>query len=94
MKPSKIRVFVPETPIYVEACAVEASYVGLGQPPDCRDYRVFLLLGTPGVLHPGMSEPVSQPLAMFHISLDDARFLREALDAVLERHRVIAESAN
>jgi hypothetical protein len=85
MNRSTIRVFVPETPIYVEACEAEAHYVGLGQPPDSHEHRVFLLLQ-------GRGAPASG--TMIHISLDDARFLRDAIDTVLERHRVITTSAN
>lgn len=85
MKRSHIRAIIPETPIYVQACAVETHYVGLGQPPDSEAYRAFILVQVPGIDDPG---------TMVHVSLDDAVFLRDAIDTVLERHRVITSSSN
>jgi hypothetical protein len=85
MKRTPMRAIVPETPIYVQACAVETHYVGLGQPPDSQEYRAFILIQVPGIDDPG---------TMVHISLDAAQFLRDAIDTVLERHRVITSSAN
>jgi hypothetical protein len=80
-----IRVIVPETPVFVEACEAGASYVGLGQPPQSSEHRVFILLEAPGM--PGCG-------TMIHVSLDDARFLRDAIETVLERHRVITSQSN
>jgi hypothetical protein len=85
MKRSHIRAIVPETPLYVQACAVETHYVGLGQPPDSPEYRAFILVQVAGIDDPG---------TMIHVSLDDALFLRDAIDTVLERHRVITNNAN
>jgi hypothetical protein len=80
-----MHVIVPETPLYVEACAVETRHVGLGQPPESQEYRAFILIQVPGIGDRGM---------MVHISLDDARFLHDAIETVLDRHRVIANGAN
>jgi hypothetical protein len=85
MKPAHVRVIVPETPIYVEACAAETSYVGLGQPPNSEEYRAFILIQVPGVADQGV---------LVHVSLDDARFLREALDTVIARHRALTSGTN
>jgi hypothetical protein len=85
MKRSNVHVSVPETPIFVQACAVEINYVGLGQAPDGQEYRAFILIQA-------LDSPDAG--AMIHISLDAAQFLHDAIETVLERQRVIANSAN
>jgi hypothetical protein len=64
---------------------VETNYVGLGQAGEGQEYRAFILIEVPGIADPG---------TMVHISLDAARFLHDAIETVLERHRVIANRAN
>jgi hypothetical protein len=80
-----IRVFVPQGPLYVEGYAAHVLSVGLGQLPESPDHRVFLLLAPPDQPERG---------TLFQVNLDDAQFLRDALDTVLERHRAIAGSGN
>ena len=55
------------------------------QAPNSPEYRAFILVQVPGIDDPG---------TMVHVSLDDAQFLRDAIDTVLERHRVITNSSN
>lgn len=83
MNPPKVRVFVPETPLNVKACAAEAHSVGLGQAPVSAERRVFIFLV--------QDEPGG---AIVHLSLENAAFLREAIDTVLQEYRVIKDNAN
>ncbi len=80
-----IRLIVPEAPFCVEACAARVHSVGLGQAPDGTPHRVFLVLAPP-------SAP--ERATMIHVSLEDAEFLRDAIDTVLQQHRVIDDNAN
>jgi hypothetical protein len=80
-----VRVIVPETPLYVDAFEARADYVGLGQADESPEYRLFIRLA-----------PSAAPelAVLIHVSLDDARFLREAIDAVLQQYRAITGGAN
>jgi hypothetical protein len=80
-----IRLIVPEAPFYVEACATQVHSVGLGQSPEGSPHRVFLVLAPP-------EEP--ERATLIHVSLDDARFLRDAIDTVFERHHATQQNAN
>ena len=85
MNRPKLHLFVPETPLPVEACPVETHSVGLGQAPGVPEHRVFVLLAPAGAPERGV---------LLHLSLDDARFLRDAIDTVLEQQRAIRENVN
>jgi hypothetical protein len=85
MKRSNVHVTVPETPLFVAACAVETNYVGLGQTGEGQEYRAYILIEVPGIAHPG---------TIVHISLDAAQFLHDAIATVLERHRAIVNRSN
>ncbi len=80
-----IRLFVPEAPLRVEAYEACAAVVGLGQPPGGAGHRVFIHLAPPDA--PGRG-------AFVHLGIDEAQFLRDALDTVLEQHRVLSRDAN
>jgi len=85
MSRPKIRVFVPETPLNVKACAVETHSVGLGQAPQSTEHRVFIFF---------IQEDEPDRGEILHVSLDNAVFLRDAIDTVLQEYRVIQRNAN
>ena len=85
MSRPKIRVFVPETPLNVQACAAEIHSVGLGRAPVTDEHRIFVFFVQEE--DPGRGEVV-------HLSLDNAAFLRDAIDTVLQEYRVITGNAN
>jgi hypothetical protein len=80
-----IRVFVPETAVYVEGFAAHVISVGLGQMPNSAEHRVFILLAPPDAPERG---------TLFQVDIEDVVFLRDAIDTVLERHRAITGNAN
>ncbi len=80
-----IRLFVPEAPLRVEAYEACAAAVGLGQPPQSAEYRVFIHLAPADAPERG---------AFVHLSIDEAEFLRAALDTVLDQHRARSRDAN
>ncbi len=80
-----VRILVPETPLQVTACTAQADSIGLGQPPQSSEYRLFIFFSQPEA--PDRGEVV-------HISLDNARFLRDAIDTVLEQYRAMKRNAN
>ena len=63
----------------------DQSFARDGQAPDGQEYRAFILIQA-------LDSPDAG--AMIHISLDAAQFLHDAIETVLERQRVIANSAN
>jgi hypothetical protein len=79
-----IVVVVPEDPLFVTALAAQVAHVGLGQPAGDPVHRVFICLDIEGL---------PSPLAV-QISLDGARFLRDSLDLVLDRHQAMAQPSN
>ena len=85
MSRPSIRLFVPESPLCVEACAAQVHSVGLGQAPEGSPHRIFLVLAPP-------ERP--ERATLIHVSVDDAQFLREAIDTVLEQHRATTQNAN
>ena len=85
MSRPKIRVFVPETPLNVKACAAESHSVGLGQAPVTAEHRIFFFF---------MQEDEPDRGEIIHVSLDNAAFLRDAIDTVLQEYRVIKGNAN
>lgn len=85
MNRPKIRIFVPETPLNVRACAAETHSVGLGQAPESAEHRIFVFF---------IQEDEPDRGEILHVSLDNAVFLRDAIDTVLEEYRVIRGNAN
>jgi hypothetical protein len=79
-----IRVVFPAR-LHVQAVPAVAESVGLGRPTDSDEYRVFVSMTPPGA--PDYADIV-------HLSMDNARYLRDAIDAVLEQHAALANSAN
>jgi hypothetical protein len=75
MTPPRIQVTVPARPIDVEGYAMRARHAGLGRAPGGGECRIFIGLA-----------PADAPdrAALFHVSVGDARFLRDALGAVLD----------
>jgi hypothetical protein len=84
MSRSSVHVIVPESPIYVDAFEARTDYVGLGQPSECPEYRVFISL----------APPTAEQAMMFHVSIEEARFLRSAIDTVLDQHDAITRGTN
>jgi hypothetical protein len=80
-----IRLIIPETPFAVEACAALVHSVGLGQAPEISPHRVFLVLAPP---------EAPERVTLIHVSIDDAEFLRDAIDTVLAQHRTVSQNAN
>jgi hypothetical protein len=85
MSRPKIRVFVPEAPLHVKACAAETHSVGLGQAPLSAEHRIFIFFAQED--EPDRGEIV-------HLSLHNAGFLRDAIDTVLQEYRAIKHNAN
>jgi hypothetical protein len=85
MSRPKIRVFVPETPLNVKACAAETHSVGLGRAPVTDEHRVFIFF---------VQEDEPDRGEIVHLSIDNAAFLRDAIDTVLQEYRVITGNAN
>lgn len=81
---NRLHIHTPEVPIDVHATAVDVGVVGLCQLPGVPGRRVFVLLQFPGT-----SVGVTVQL-----SLEEAAFLRNAIDAVLARERNLADNAN
>jgi hypothetical protein len=85
MSRPKIHIFVPETPLHVRACAAEGHSVGLGQAPESAEHRVFVFFTQED--EPDRGEIV-------HLSIDNAVFLRDAIDTVLQEYRALKHHAN
>ena len=85
MSRPKIRVYVPETPLNVKACAAETHSVGLGQAPASAEHRIFIFF---------LQEDEADRGEILHLSIDNAAFLRDAIDTVLQEYRVIQRNAN
>jgi hypothetical protein len=79
-----VRILVPETPLHVAACAAETHSVGLGQPPESTEHRLFIFFTQ-------VDEPDRGDIV--HLSIDNARFLRDAIDTVLEQHAAMRRNA-
>jgi hypothetical protein len=80
-----VRILVPESPLEVSACPAQADSIGLGQPPQSTEHRIFIFFSQPD--EPGRGDIV-------HISIDNAGFLRDAIDTVLGQYRTIKRNAN
>lgn len=84
MSQPSMRVIVPNRPIFVDAFEAQAGYVGLGQVPESSEHRIFISLAPPG----------TELTMMFHVSIDEARFLRSAIDNVLDQHDTATRATN
>jgi hypothetical protein len=89
MKKPSVRIVVPDVPLNVEGCPAEAQTVGLGQIPKNGEYRLFLFLAPPDA-------PPDAPerYDVVHLSVDNGRFLRDAIDKVLEQYQAITRNSN
>jgi hypothetical protein len=79
MSRRSIRVVFPES-LHLQAVPAVAESVGLGRPIDASEYRVFVIMTPPNAPHGA---------DVVHLSVDNARYLRDAIDAVLEEHQAM-----
>jgi hypothetical protein len=85
MKLSNVQMFVPEVPIQVESLEVRPGFVGLGRPQEGSGHRMFIQLAASAA--PELS-------SLVHVGIGDARFLRDAIDAVLAQYEALMSAMN
>jgi len=79
MSRSNLQVVRLDEPLHLEAIGVTAEFVGLGRMQDAAEYSIFIQIAANG--SPELA-------AVLHVSIENARFLRDSIDFALYQHRV------
>jgi hypothetical protein len=79
MSRPNLQIIHVDAPLPLEAIRVTAEFVGLGKLTDAAEYGVFFQFAPVGA---------DELARILHVSIDNARFLRDSIDYALEQYRV------